>query len=196
MLKNMLAEEYETIKNDSKNKFHEMKIIIMKIWIKNLDANFPISESEKNKIVDFLISIEEWGYYELTLIKRILSFLEAEFIVILIKKIVQKTELFKNSAKHKTMIVRLLIDSMFIFIETKYFKIIGYLMKKIENLLDGEMNLSEKNMFLYARGFYYWSENNDLDGKKMMQKSIEIFEILGSKKMASVYRGHYEKILR
>ncbi|MGG0731542.1 hypothetical protein [Bacillus paramycoides] len=194
MMKSLLEQEQDKIKNSEKSIYAEINCLLISVRIQQIDPAFIIYNNDKEKLVDYLLSVNDWGYYELQVFSNVLIYMEVQTLMVLSKEIIGKYGFYKGIPKCKSIVIEVLIKIIFICTDKNYFKNATYLIKKVENLLDSEMDLYEKNLFNYVKGYYYLKNTEREKGKQLMDTTINIFEKLGCYNLSSYYKKKLDSV--
>lgn len=97
-----------------------------------------------------------------------------------------------SNSTNKKLVTQLSINCLIISIDNNFFNDSTYLISKIKQLLNNELNYYEQTVFLYAKGYFDF-KSQIKSGKMKMKQAIYIFEILEEKTIMEYYSEHYKK---
>jgi len=190
-LKKILAEEEKRISDI----YSEMNYLMIKSVIGEFDKEFFLSEKEKIKISSYLISIDDWSYYQLILYGNTMKSLKTEMINTLSKELLNRSSFYKSISRNKKLIIKILINTIIIFIDKKELNYANFFKKATQELLVDETDMYEKTIFLFAVGALDFYSGKKAEGKEKMQDAIMLFNKIESYRLAKSYQQNYEEIV-
>lgn len=167
---------------------------MIKSILHTMDSRISPSDEELLQLIDYLFKVEKWGYYEIVLFGNCVRTINYNSYFLLTK------ELLKNylySSLHKTnkrMVAQLAINCFILSIDEEKFSNCSYLIDKIKELLDNELNFYEQTVFLYATGYYEFKRQS-CTGIEKMKQAIKVLDILGEDKLKLYYTDHFNKLV-
>ncbi|MDN6968567.1 helix-turn-helix domain-containing protein [Oenococcus sp. UCMA 17063] len=131
--------------------FHQLMMV--KATLFHFDfklANFD----EQNKLIEYFFSIQEWQYYDLSLLEWTINMLDIKKIISYIFEIVQKTNSRKISHRLSNLIGRIIINALEASITQGKYKITKCLLNVAELWENRQANFEFKTWLLFWRGVF------------------------------------------
>lgn len=195
-LKVLLAHELD--------KYHRSKLIYSKlnaICIKGylnevvpLEGFSPTSQ-EKKLICDYLLSVDDWSYYEILLFSNCMKSINLYTSISLAKEMTKRVTFYQDLLKHKRAIIQALINMLIICTEQSLFKESQYFKNVFSSLLKDESLLYERNVFLFAKGLLYFKLGENDHGISLMNTSLDVFKMLGCDNLFFNYKNYLNKLV-
>lgn len=180
---------------DSKNyHLNSFEKTMIKSIINTLDCNISPSKKEIQKLTDYLFKIDNWGYYEITLLANCIRTIPYNTVFLLTKELLKKYIYSASNKTNKRLVAQLAINCLIVSIDYNELHNCTFLINEIEKLLDNELNFYEQTVFLYATGYFELKKNNK-NGLKKMKQALLIFESLGEHNIKVQYQEHYDKFV-
>lgn len=189
----MIEEEGKYIKKEYMVTFHKLNKTLIKAMLSGLNSQYKLSKNEKMEVADYLLSIAEWGYYEILLFGNISYYLDYTLVAILTKEMIKKTDYYKEVPNNKRILVSTVINVYFKSIENTALYDASYFKKTISDLLTEETLVYERTVFMIANGLYLTKTGEEEEGKRMMKEAINIFKVLGCSGLESIYVEYYNE---
>jgi len=174
--------------------YDELNYLQLKNLVSRIDSSFALSSSEKNKVIDYLNSTKYWTYYDLALYGNILDVFDSENIQILSDKIVLRTSFFKSIPENKRLIAEVLVNTMSEFLNRGELNRAIHFQKQVENELE-ETDVFVRVIFLFVMGELEHYKGMS-SGREKMQAAIDIFDRIGSQRIADQYQKNYDRIIK
>lgn len=178
----------KSLLNDSLTGFERTMI---KSIISTVDPSNKPSSQEIQELTDYLFKIDNWGYYEITLLGNCVRTINYSTYFLLSKEILKKH--IANPTINTRLIIQLLINCLIQSIDNESYDNCTYLIPKISNLLKNELAYYEQTVFLYVVGYYKYKKHI-ASGKQDMLNALQIFTFLGEKNLQSQYQHHYANL--
>ncbi|SJZ54964.1 transcriptional activator, Rgg/GadR/MutR family, C-terminal domain-containing protein [Pilibacter termitis] len=157
---------------------------------------YALSEEEKQKISTYLFSIEEWGVYQLLLYLNSMATFNVEMILSLSKDLLSRTSFYKVIPKNRRLIIRILLNSITVFLENRNMRYAKYFREIVKELLSNEQEIYEKTVFLFTSGAVDFYCGEQEVGKTQMLDAIKVFEITGCSNLAQNYKKDFDEIVK
>jgi len=173
---------------------HELNCLMIKNLIAELTLDFNLSSDEKQKITNYLGSIDYWGWYELNLYNNTMRSFDPKIIVNLSEEALKRSNYYKDVPRNKKLIGQTLLNTMIILIGYNEIK----MAKKFIALTTGQLaqeDIFEKTILLFISGAIAYYDGKIDIGKKKMKNSINIFNVVGSRALADAYKISYNNII-
>jgi transcriptional activator, rgg/gadR/mutR family, C-terminal domain len=165
---------------------------MIKSIIYSFDSLIKPTKNELLELTDYLFKVENWGYYEIILLGNCIRTIEYSTLFLLTKEMLENLIYLTSNTTNKKLVTQLSINCLIISIDNNFFNDSTYLISKIKQLLNNELNYYEQTVFLYAKGYFDF-KNQIKSGKMKMKQAIYIFEILEEKTIMEYYSEHYKK---
>jgi Rgg/GadR/MutR family transcriptional activator len=164
-------------KAEPQKRYPRINCIVIKTVLSNL-ANFTMPKDDVIYLKDYLMSVEDWGRYELWAFSNCVQLFNDATLNLVEASILGRVEFYKNININHQLVIRTTLNLISIFIQRKNFR----LALKYINYLEG-INISidflyEKLMLRYNKGFYRY-KMGDKDGLDVMRECNEILGTLG-----------------
>ena len=165
---------------------------MIKSIIYSFDSLIKPTKNELLELTDYLFKVENWGYYEIILLGNCIRTIEYSTLFLLTKEMLENLIYLTSNSTNKKLVTQLSINCLIISIDNNFFNDSTYLISKIKQLLNNELNYYEQTVFLYAKGYFDF-KSQIKSGKMKMKQAIYIFEILEEKTIMEYYSEHYKK---
>lgn len=175
---------------NSKYTTNSLENTMLKSLLYTLTPDISPSEEELLELTDYLFSVEIWGFYEMVLLGNCIRTLNYSTVFLLTKEMVKNYHFSVNNKTNQILVTQLSINCLISSIDNEFFNNCQFLIKEIKDLLRDELNFYEETVFTYANG-YYEHKLGLSTGKKKMEKSLEILELLNKHNLHSSYKKHY-----
>lgn len=175
---------------NSKYTTNSLENTMLKSLLYTLTPDISPSEEELLELSDYLFSVEIWGFYEIVLLGNCIRTLNYSTAFLLTKEMVKNYHFSVNNKTNKILVTQLSINCLINSIDNEIFSNCQFLIKEIENLLRDELNFYEETVFIYANGYYEYKLGLRT-GKKKMEKSLKILDLLNKHNLYSSYKEHY-----
>lgn len=167
---------------------------MVKSILHTMDSSIIPSDDELLQLTDYLFKVEKWGYYEIILLGNCVRTINYNSYFLLTKEMLNNYIYSSLNKNNKRIVTQLAINCFILSIDKEEYSNCSYLIDKIKELLDNELNFYEQTVFLYATGYYEFKCQSGTGIKKMKQ-AIQVFEILGEDKLKLHYTEHFDKLV-
>lgn len=107
---NHQVEVYTKQYQDTNNSSDRLMIAILHTFMQRCDNSYIIPESDKIFIADYLLSIDDWGIYELWIFGNCARVLSSKSLEILGMEIVNRTQFYNNIAENRKRVYQVLLN--------------------------------------------------------------------------------------
>ncbi|MDR2976533.1 MAG: helix-turn-helix domain-containing protein [Streptococcaceae bacterium] len=164
-------------KAEPQKRYPRINCIVVKTVLSNL-ADFSMPRDDMAYLKDYLMSVEDWGRYELWAFSNCIQLFNDATLNMVEAAILGRVEFYKNISLNNQLVIRTTLNLISIFIQRKNFR----LALKYINYLDG-IHISidflyEKLMLRYNKGFYRY-KMGDKSGLEVMKECNDILGTLG-----------------
>ena len=185
-LKNSLVNE---------NLQQKLNILIIKSALREIDKETAISEAEINMLADYLMSLEYWSYYELTLYATTMHVLPYQLVDTLSNEAFKRASYYKLIKKNRDLIRTIMINTIIFFINRGKLDRAVYFKNELKPLLTDETEIFDRTLLLFVVGAIDFYQGAEEIGKQKMRDAIDIFNKVESYRLAESYEADYLKII-
>lgn len=199
--------EYSTTRNDKalkkllntqqnitdKNK--KLSNILIQICLYDLSGENLYTEEDIRYLSDYLLSIDDWGMYELLLFSNSMKAMNHQTRMILLKEMNRRTDLYINIPKYRRIIASMNVNAYIYYIELEEWVDAHYFEKQLELAYFQEAEIYERLVFKYAKNFYKFKKFQNQKALLEMRKCIELFQFVDSENLAENFIEHLNKHL-
>ena len=167
---------------------------MVKSILHTMDSTITPSNEELLQLTDYLFKVEKWGYYEIILLGNCVRSINYNSYFLLTKEMLNNYIYTSLNKTNKRIVTQLAINCFILSIDKEEYSNCSYLIDKIKELLDNELNFYEQTVFLYATGYYEFKQHSGTGIEKMKQ-AIQVLDILGEDKLKLHYTDHFDKLV-
>ena len=167
---------------------------MVKSILHTMDSRITPSDEELLQLTDYLFNVEKWSYYEIILLANCVRTINYKSFYLLTKEMLNNHIYSSLNKTNKRMVAQLAINCLILSIDEEKFSNCSYLIDKIKELLDNELNFYEQTVFLYATGYYEFKRQS-CTGIEKMKQAIKVLDILGEDKLKLHYTDHFNKLV-
>lgn len=196
----MLQEILE--KQESRFSYQESDIemsfyLLIKCILSTISDDNLLTRKDYDYLNDYIISINEWGYYQLLLFKETIFFLNLDLVISLSKELVSLLHSKQSNDRYRQIIIATILHASGYCAKNGKMKIANFFLNTIKKVLDEEETfLYEKLSFCFTEGIVdYYSGNEELAIPKMLF-CIQMLKGLGQKKLAILFESFYYRLIR
>lgn len=182
------------LSNTSNYNLNSIEKTMVKSILHTMDSTITPSNEELLQLTDYLFKVEKWGYYEIILLGNCVRSINYNSYFLLTKEMLNNYIYTSLNKTNKRIVTQLAINCFILSIDKEEYSNCSYLIDKIKELLDNELNFYEQTVFLYATGYYEFKQHSGTGIKKMKQ-AIQVFEILGEDQLKLHYTEHFDKLV-
>jgi len=193
-LKSLLKRERANQEDRSTNIYDELNYLRLKNLVSVVDEDFVLSQNERKRILSYLMSIKDWGNYELVLYGNAVRVFDTTTIKTLSTEVVTRSSFYRSISDNKRLVAKILINTINKLLECNELESAIRFQKHAQDLLD-EADVFEKTIFLFISGAIDFCGGNKTTGKEKMIDAIAVFEKIGSHRLADSYQADYDKIV-
>lgn len=141
------------------------------------DANQKIPEEEKQVITDYLMSIDEWCFYELWILGNCSRALSSKTIEILGNELFHRTQFYNGLDENRRRVYRILLNITGQVLDRKEDIIAAKFLKYIERLDILESDMFGRLQLKFIKGQLTYLQGNP-NGLEVMRECQRIAEFL------------------
>ena len=182
------------LSNSSNYTLNHFERTMVKSILHTVDSNIFPTDEELLQLTDYLFNVEKWGYYEIILLANCVRTINYKSCYLLTKEMLNNHIFSSLNKTNKRIVSQLAINCFILSIDKEEFSNCSYLIVKIKELLDNELNFYEQTVFLYATGYYEFKRQS-CTGIEKMKQAIKVLDILGEDKLKLHYTDHFNKLV-
>lgn len=182
------------LSDSSKYRLTSMEKTVVKSILYTMDSNIFPTDEELLQLTDYLFKVEKWGYYEIILLGNCVRTITYNSYFLLTKEMLNNYIYSSLHETNKRTVSQLAINCLILSVDKNEFSNCTYLISKIKTLLDNELNFYEQTVFLYAIGYFEFSQKLS-SGIEKMKQAIQVLDILGEDKLKLHYSNHFNKLI-
>lgn len=182
------------LSNSSNYTLNHFERTMVKSILHTVDSNIFPTDEELLQLTDYLFNVEKWGYYEIILLANCVRTINYKSCYLLTKEMLNNHIFSSLNKTNKQIVSQLAINCFILSIDKEEFSNCSYLIDKIKELLDNELNFYEQTVFLYATGYYEFKRQS-CTGIEKMKQAIKVLDILGEDKLKLHYTDHFNKLV-
>ena len=182
------------LSNSSNYTLNHFERTMVKSILHTVDSNIFPTDEELLQLTDYLFNVEKWGYYEIILLANCVRTINYKSCYLLTKEMLNNHIFSSLNKTNKRIVSQLAINCFILSIDKEEFSNCSYLIDKIRELLDNELNFYEQTVFLYATGYYEFKRQS-CTGIEKMKQAIKVLDILGEDKLKLHYTDHFNKLV-
>ncbi|VKO84137.1 Positive transcriptional regulator, MutR family [Streptococcus pneumoniae] len=167
---------------------------MIKSILHTMDSSIIPSNKELLQLTDYLLKVEKWGYYEITLLGNCVRTINYNSYFLLTKEMLNNYIYSSLNKTNKRIVTQLAINCLILSVDKEEFSNCTCLITEIKALLDNELNFYEQTVFLYATGYFEFKRHLD-SGIEKMKQAIQVLDILGEDKLKLHYTSHFDKLV-
>lgn len=193
LLNKLLNQEKKYLELDG-NYRHKHNIILINQYINKI-SGLPFDNNQVKLITNYLLQVEDWSYYELSLFGNSLFSLPIDSIDFLCKVAFKKASLFSDIFSLKNDLALIACNVIILMIEQDELHRLDSLFLLADRNLENTRFYYEKNKVNYLKGLYEIKKGNIEVGKQHCMKAIETMYSLGDNINAKAHQEELKKYL-
>ncbi|MCY7191597.1 Rgg/GadR/MutR family transcriptional regulator [Streptococcus gallolyticus] len=178
-----------------KDNFSKMNTILLKIKLQELTKKVWYNEEDIATLIDYLFSVEYWGYYEIQLFGNTMEVFNHKTFNTLTREMIHRSNFYKEISTHKRLISSLTLNAYIICIERNEIFDAYYFEKVIKNFYFDESEIYERLIFKYANAYCDFKVNKSTSSILEMKKVIGFMKSVECTQLAEQYEQHLDKII-
>lgn len=190
-LLNILIDKEQIFFEVDKNIRHQHNTILLRQYI-NKFSKIPFDNNQIKKIVNYLLQVEDWGYYELSLYGNSLFCLPLKNIDFLSKIAYKKAVIFSNLSRNQNELSLILMNTIVTLLDAKELNSVQSIINLTDKNLLGSKNYYEINKLNFLKGILDIKKGKKEEGKSSCMKALDIMQHMGNEDSA---RAHYKYLL-
>lgn len=181
-LKYLYNKELELYKKNNMH-FHYLNSIMMKSIIYNIDQSFgKIDIKEAEALSEFLMGVDYFGDYEISIFGNSLICLEYSTILLILTEIQKKIDAsYMLADELRLKLIHIALNIITISFEQGKIEDMKYVLGFTAKLIGKRQLYFEINKLNYLKGIFEYSYGNKEKGRELLETSIKVMDFLGDK---------------
>lgn len=194
-LKILLSQEEWKIKENPDDKYRKLNHFMLRHQAAEIVPEYKLSGNERKQILKYLMSMNDWTKYDLTLYGNTIGCFDAKMIIALSDNVVSHTSFYKEIPENKKLIATILLNTTNELLFHNELHAAIRFKNQVSDLLS-EYDICEKTVFLFASGVIKFCQGDKGAGDREMQDAIDIFSKVGSSRLVQNYQKIYDNITK
>ena len=158
------------------------------------DDTNPMKE-DMEFVIDYLLKVDYWGEYELLIFSNLLSSLNHEMSMMLLKEMNRRTDLYREISKNRRIIASMNVNAFIVCIERNKWLDAHYFEKQLEMTFFKETEIYERYYFYFAKQMLRYKKDGEDNAIIEMKKIIAGLKLVDCHNIASSFEEELAKIL-
>lgn len=170
--------EYQQRYEDKQRKSDRVLIAVFHVMLNRCNPNQGIPEEEKQIITDYLMSIDEWCFYELWIFGNCSRSLSSKTIEVLGNELVHRTQFYNELEDNRRRVYRILLNVTGHLLDRNEDGIAAKFIRYIEQMDILETDMFERLQLKFIKGQFTYLQGNitGLEDMKECQRIAEFLE--------------------
>lgn len=187
-----LAEQEKQFFEETQSHYHRLNFILIKSVLSRL-TQVKLAEDELAYLSDYLLTIENWGYYETLLLGNCSHSLPPDLLYLYTKDALEKGQRYTSIMRNKEALINLLLNSLQVMIENRLLEQATYLVQTTTSLLTNSTYFFESCRLLFFEGYLEFARRGKSEqAMNKLEKALDIFQTFNST-IHHHYLDYYEK---
>lgn len=187
-----LAEQEKQFFEETQSHYHRLNFILIKSVLSRL-TQVKLAEDELAYLSDYLLTIENWGYYETLLLGNCSHSLPPDLLYLYTKDALEKGQRYTSIMRNKEALINLLLNSLQVMIENRLLEQATYLVQTTTSLLTNSTYFFESCRLLFLEGYLEFARRGKSEqAMNKLEKALDIFQTFNST-IHHHYLDYYEK---
>ncbi|MGG0655532.1 helix-turn-helix domain-containing protein [Rummeliibacillus pycnus] len=195
-------EEISKIKNEVNEKYEENGDIFLRhLYIlchcmeNDLDVN-KINKEYIKEMADYLLSIDDWCYYELVVLNNFLFLFPPATAFLMSKSLLKYADKYKELNSDTKILSFLLFNLLELSIKHNEFQSSEMLLNATKTYTTKKTEFFELTLSLFYEGMINIVDDSIIEGMEKCNKSLNIFESLGNEYFYTKYKQDLDILLK
>lgn len=190
----------QNLKEDAHKKYDNTKDIYYRhlvILCECIELQFDtekIPDSYRQELTEYLMSINEWSYYELVLFNNFLYLFPPETTMLLSENLVERALKYQDLRSDYEAISMMLFNLMNVSIKIKNRQKTDVFIKVAKKLYSDKNRFFEQTMIKYYTGLRMILDKKE-EGIVLSQQALEVFRLLDHHDLYTFYEGRLQQLL-
>jgi len=159
-----------------------------------LDLN-KIKKDYIDEISDYLLSIDEWCYYELALFNNFLFLFNPSTAFLMTKNVLYRADKYKELNSDKNILSFLLFNLLDLSINHHEYQYTKMILDTTKRYYASSTDFFEQTLILFYEGTIDIIDNSISEGMEKCNKAFTIFQVLGHENIHKKYKSDLDKLL-
>lgn len=152
-------------------------VAVFYVMLNKCDSDKKIPEIEKEVIADYLLSIDEWGFYEIWIFGNCTKCLSSETINVLCAELIRRTQFYQGIKENTRRIYGVLLSSVGILLDRGEEILATKLIRHIEYIGIFEDDLFERLQITFFKAQLKYIQG-EVEALETMKKILEMSKLL------------------
>ena len=164
-----------------------------------IESDFNILNIKKgyiDELADYLLSVDEWCYFELVLFNNFLFIFEPTTALLISENLIKRAIQYKDLKTDSKILSFLLFNLLSISLKIGDIENSKQILNTAKRYFDESTNFFEQTLMLYYEGFIEIKMNQTREGNKKCNDALSIFRILGHNNFYNSYKNDMDNILK
>ncbi|RIJ67979.1 helix-turn-helix domain-containing protein [Rummeliibacillus sp. POC4] len=195
-------EEISKIKNEAEKKYEENSDIFLRhlyILCISMENDLDVNKIDKEyiqEITDYLLSIDDWCYYELVVLNNFLFLLPPAAAILMSKNLLKYAEKYKELNSDTKVLSYLLFNLLELSIKNNEFESAKLLLNATKTYTTKKTEFFELTLSLFYEGIMNIIDDSVMEGIGKCNKSLDIFKTLGNEYFYTKLKEDLDNLLK
>lgn len=169
--------EYQNRFEKEGRKSDRVLIAVFYVLINKCDSSHVIPKSERQVIADYLMSVDDWCFYELWILGYCARALNTKTLEILGGELISRTQFYHGIAENRRRVYRVTLNIVSNLLDREEIRVASKFIRILDNLNILELDLYERFVFKFEKAHLCYLQG-DSRGLEIMKKCRELTEFL------------------
>lgn len=169
--------EYQERFAEEGRKSDRVLIAVFHVMINRCDPKQGVPETERQVIADYLMSVDEWCFYELWILGYWARSLNTKLLELLSSELLNRTQFFNGITENRKRVYKVLLNIVGHLLDRKEDRTAARLINSLDSLDILEADLYERLQLKFAKGHLNYLQGN-IKGLETMKKCQEMANFL------------------
>lgn len=169
--------EYQERFAEEGRKSDRVLIAVFHVMINRCDPKQGVPETERQVIADYLMSVDEWCFYELWILGYCAWSLNTKLLELLSSELLNRTQFFNGITENRKRVYKVLLNIVGHLLDRKEDRTAARLINSLDSLDILEADLYERLQLKFAKGHLNYLQGN-IKGLETMKKCQEMANFL------------------
>ena len=169
--------EYQERFAEEGRKSDRVLIAVFHVMINRCDPKQGVPETERQVIADYLMSVDEWCFYELWILGYCARSLNTKLLELLSSELLNRTQFFNGITENRKRVYKVLLNIVGHLLDRKEDITAARLINSLDSLDILEADLYERLQLKFAKGHLNYLQGN-IKGLETMKKCQEMANFL------------------
>ena len=169
--------EYQERFAEEGRKSDRVLIAVFHVMINRCDPKQGVPETERQVIADYLMSVDEWCFYELWILGYCARSLNTKLLELLSSELLNRTQFFNGITENRKRVYKVLLNIVGHLLDRKEDRTAARLINSLDSLDILDADLYERLQLKFAKGHLNYLQGN-IKGLETMKKCQEMANFL------------------